>query len=63
MDNKKRDLQEKFDSLEWAEELGSAVRPLPKATPELNAMATLWEHTEREAPGDREAARGDRPVY
>src|SRR3954451_19909649 len=47
------------DSLEWAEELGIAVRLLPRATPELNAMDHLWRHTKREALGDRETVTID----
>ena len=38
-----------------AEELGLEVRLLPMATPELNAMDTLWKLTKREALGDRES--------
>jgi hypothetical protein len=42
------------DSRAWAEDLGIAVRLLPVATPERNAMDHLWRHTKREAVGDRE---------
>jgi len=47
------------DSLEWAEELGIEVRLLPQATPELNARDHVWEPTQREALGDREAVTID----
>jgi hypothetical protein len=42
------------DSRAWAAGMGIAVRLLPTATPELNAMDHLWRHTKREALGDRE---------
>jgi hypothetical protein len=41
------------DSLLWAECLGIEVRLLPRATPELNAMDTLWKQVKRGALGDR----------
>jgi hypothetical protein len=41
------------DSLLWAACLGIEVRLLPRATPELNAMDTLWKHVKRDALGDR----------
>jgi hypothetical protein len=41
------------DSLLWAECLGIEVRLLPRATPELNAMDTLWKQVKREALADR----------
>src|SRR5215472_5717796 len=41
------------NSLRWAECLGIEVRLLPRATPELNAMDTLWKHVKRDALGDR----------
>jgi hypothetical protein len=37
----------------WASCLGIEVRWLPRATPELNAMDTLWNHVKRSALGDR----------
>jgi transposase len=38
----------------WAgESLGIETRLLPRATPELNAMDHLWEHTKRETLGSR----------
>jgi transposase len=40
-------------SLSYAEELAIEVRLLPKATPELNAMDTLWRHTKEQAVGSR----------
>jgi transposase len=42
-----------LESRDWAEQLKMAVRLLPKATPELNAMDHLWRHTKRETLGDR----------
>jgi hypothetical protein len=42
-----------LDSLFWAACLGIEVRLLPRATPELNAMDTLWRQVKREALGDR----------
>jgi hypothetical protein len=42
------------DSRAWAADLGMAVRLLPKATPELNAMDHLWRLTKRETVGSRE---------
>ena len=36
-----------------AEVCGIELRLLPRATPELNAMDTLWKHVKREALGDR----------
>ena len=41
------------DSLLWAACLGIEVRLLPRATPELNAMDTLWKQVKRDALGDR----------
>lgn len=41
------------DSLLWADCLGIEIRLLPRATPELNAMDTLWKHVKRDALGDR----------
>jgi transposase len=41
------------DSRGWAEHLGIEVRPLPRATPELNAMDDLWRQTKRETVGSR----------
>jgi DDE superfamily endonuclease len=41
------------DSLWWAECLGIEIRLLPRATPELNAMDTLWKQVKRGALGDR----------
>jgi len=40
-------------SLWWAECLGIEIRLLPRATPELNAMDTLWKQVKRDALGDR----------
>ena len=40
-------------SLLWARCLGIEIRLLPRATPELNAMDTLWNHVKRDALGDR----------
>lgn len=42
-----------LDSLRLAEGLGIEVRLLPRATPELNAMDTLWKQVKREALADR----------
>ncbi len=39
--------------LYWASCLGIEIRLLPRATPELNAMDTLWNHVKRDALGDR----------
>jgi hypothetical protein len=36
-----------------AKACGFEVRLLPRATPELNAMDTLWKHVKRDALGDR----------
>ena len=33
--------------------MGIEVRLLPRATPELNAMGTLWKQVKRDALGDR----------
>jgi DDE superfamily endonuclease len=41
------------ESLWWAECLGIEIRLLPRATPELNAMDTLWKQVKRDALGDR----------
>lgn len=38
---------------------GFAVRWLPRATPELNAMDTLWKQVKRDALGDRPTASID----
>jgi hypothetical protein len=40
-------------SLSYAAQLAIAVRLLPRATPELNAMDTLWRHTKEQAVGSR----------
>src|SRR5579872_1181407 len=48
------------NSLLWAERLGIEVRLLPRATPELNAMDTLWKQVKRGALGDRPTASIDR---
>jgi DDE superfamily endonuclease len=47
-------------SLWWAECLGIEVRLLPRATPELNAMDTLWKQVKRDALGDRPTESIDR---
>ena len=41
------------DSLELAQELGIALRLLPRATPELNAMDHLWRSVKGRALADR----------
>jgi DDE superfamily endonuclease len=41
------------ESLSYAQQLAIEVRLLPRATPELNAMDTLWRHTKQEALGSR----------
>ncbi len=41
------------DSRAWAAQLGIEVRWLPRATPELNAMDTLWRQAKRETQGNR----------
>jgi transposase len=41
------------NSLLWADCMGMEIRLLPRATPELNAMDTLWKHTKRDTLGDR----------
>lgn len=41
------------DSMWWAAALGMDIRLLPRATPELNAMDTLWKQVKRDALGDR----------
>jgi DDE superfamily endonuclease len=41
------------DSRSWAAELGSEIRLLPRATPELNAMDHLWRLTKHETVGSR----------
>ena len=46
-------------SMLWAECLGIEVRLLPRATPELNAMDTLWKQVKRDALGDRPTASID----
>src|SRR5262245_7531130 len=48
------------DSLFWADCLGIEVRLLPRATPELNAMDTLWKHVKRGALADRPTESIDR---
>jgi hypothetical protein len=48
------------DSLLWAGILGIEIRLLPRATPELNAMDTLWKQVKREALGDRPTQSIDR---
>ena len=40
-------------SLWIAQACGLEIRLLPRATPELNAMDTLWNHVKRAALGDR----------
>ena len=47
-------------SLRWADCLGIEVRLLPRATPELNAMDTLWKQVKRDALGDRPTVSIDR---
>jgi hypothetical protein len=46
-------------SLRMARLCGLEVRLLPRATPELNAMDTLWKQVKREALGDRPTASID----
>jgi DDE superfamily endonuclease len=46
-------------SLRMARLCGLEVRWLPRATPELNAMDTLWRQVKREALGDRPTASID----
>jgi len=46
-------------SLWMAKACGFEVRLLPRATPELNAMATLWKQVKRDALGDRPTASID----
>ena len=41
------------NSLVWAACLGIEIRLLPRATPALNAMDTLWKQVKRDALGDR----------
>jgi hypothetical protein len=48
------------ESLWWADCLGIEIRLLPRATPELNAMDTLWKQVKREALGDRPTQSIDR---
>jgi hypothetical protein len=48
------------DSLWWADCLGIDIRLLPRATPELNAMDTLWKQVKRDALGDRPTESIDR---
>lgn len=43
----------------WARFLGIDIRWLPRATPELNAMDTLWKQVKRDALGDRPTASID----
>jgi DDE superfamily endonuclease len=53
--------QHTADESWWrAIELGIEVRLLPRATPELNAMDTLWKHVKRDALGDRPTVSIDR---
>lgn len=47
-------------TLAWADYLGMEVRLLPRATPELNAMDTLWKQVKRDALGDRATESIDR---
>lgn len=47
-------------SLWMAEACGFEVRKLPRATPELNAMDTLWKHVKHDALGDRPTESIDR---
>src|SRR5262249_39296681 len=50
------------NSLLWAACLGIEIRLLPRATPELNAMETLWKQVKRDALGDRSTdSIGDPP--
>jgi hypothetical protein len=44
----------------WADHLGIEIRLLPRATPELNAMDTLWKQVKRDALGDRPTESIDR---
>jgi transposase len=47
-------------SLLWADCPGIEIRLLPRATPELNAMDTLWKQVKRDALGDRPTESIDR---
>lgn len=47
-------------SLWMAHACAFEVRLLPRATPELNAMDTLWKHVKRDALGDRPTQSIDR---
>ena len=47
-------------SLGWADCLGIEIRLLPRATPELNALDTLWKQGKRDALGDRPTESIDR---
>jgi len=47
-------------SLWWADCLGIEIRLLPRATPELNAMDTLWKQVKRDALADRPTESMDR---
>jgi transposase len=49
-----------LESLAWADHLGIEIRLLPRATPELNAMDTLWKQMKREALGNRPTQSIDR---
>jgi len=44
-------------------ELGIEVRLLPRATPELNAMDTLWKQVKRDALGDRPTKSIDQSAH
>lgn len=60
--NSKDQGQESFaaeESRELAAELGIAVRLLPRATPELNAMDHLWRHMKRQALANRRTSTID----
>jgi hypothetical protein len=47
-------------SLSYAAQLAIEVRLLPRATPELNAMDTLWRRTKQETVGSRATKTVDR---
>ena len=47
------------ESRELAAELGIALRFLPRATPELNAMDHLWRHMKRQALANRRTSTID----
>ena len=50
------------DSRVLARELGLELRFLPRATPELNAMDTLWRHTKGETLASRATETVDKSV-